>query len=174
MHRLGYFILFVIVLPLWSLLNSTGHSAGEYTPERFIVAGESITELDFNSDGDVNLNDYTILAAAWLCFEGEPGYNEICDLDDSGQVEITDLRRFTGAWLGRITYTGVQTDRDKLNFNAGWKYYKHGRQGNEKQYGLQPYAPVDRIRGDAGSDNRAYHKPYGPTADGLHTAGTFR
>ncbi|MBN1765381.1 MAG: DUF4982 domain-containing protein [Sedimentisphaerales bacterium] len=115
MRRLGYFVPFLVVLTLGSVLNSIN-----------IVAGQTKADLDFSSDGRVNLQDFSILAAAWLSLEGEPQFNEICDLDDSGQVEITDLQIVTGGWLseGDSTYTGVQTEREKLNFNTGWKYYK--------------------------------------------------
>ena len=79
---------------------------------------------DFTGDGNVDLRDLSIMASAWLAVSGEPDFNEICDIDGSGQVGLEDLSRLTTAWLvGKYPYTSIQTERERKNFNTGWKFY---------------------------------------------------
>ena len=56
---------------------------------------------DFDNDGDVDLNDFSILAAAWSTDHKDPKWNPICDiatpLDNS--IDAADLAPFVQNWL---------------------------------------------------------------------------
>jgi beta-galactosidase len=79
---------------------------------------------DFTGDGGVGLQDFSIMALSWLSVSGEPDFNEICDLDGNGEVGLEDLARLTTAWLvGKYPYKPIQSERQKKNFNTGWKFY---------------------------------------------------
>lgn len=80
---------------------------------------------DFTGDGSVDLKDFSIMASSWLSVSGEPNFNEVCDLDNNGQVGLEDLAAWADAWLiTKYPYTPIQTDRQKIDFNTGWKFYK--------------------------------------------------
>jgi uncharacterized repeat protein (TIGR01451 family) len=46
---------------------------------------------DFNSDKRVNMADFEILANTWLSQSGDMEWNPKCDLDNNGQIDISDL-----------------------------------------------------------------------------------
>lgn len=59
---------------------------------------------DFEPDGDVDLNDFAILAQAWLTQDGQNQYNPVCDMDASsnGIINIQDLAIFAQNWLAGL------------------------------------------------------------------------
>lgn len=67
----------------------------------------------------VDFLDYARFASAWRTTLGQPNFNENYDFDDDNDVDITDLYYFTEDWL-----SPPQTNREKLSFNTGWKFYK--------------------------------------------------
>jgi hypothetical protein len=55
---------------------------------------------DFNDDKHVNLADLEILAHAWQSQSGLDNWNPDCDLNDDGQIDISDLTLFVDSpWL---------------------------------------------------------------------------
>ena len=56
---------------------------------------------DFEPDCDVDFNDFSVLASAWLTQNGEPNYNPKCDISDpnDGVIDNKDLAAFAGFWL---------------------------------------------------------------------------
>jgi beta-galactosidase len=73
----------------------------------------------------VDFLDYARFASAWRTTLGEPDFNENYDFDDDDDVDITDLYFFTKDWLS------PQTNREKLSFNTGWKFYKGTVSGDD-------------------------------------------
>ena len=77
--------------------------------------------------------DFSKFASAWSTALGDPNFNGFCDLDDDNDVDINDLALLAGDWLlgVKYPYSPPQTDRQKLNFNTGWKFYKGDISGDE-------------------------------------------
>jgi len=95
--------------------------------DNFTITGSlSQKSADFNGDGVVNFNDYAAMANAWLTGAGSPDYNETYDLYDDNNIDIRDLALFAQDWLlgAKYPYTPVETHREKISFNTGWKFYK--------------------------------------------------
>jgi len=99
---------FVFVLML--ALSLAGYAAGATT--------------DFNGDGVVNFPDFAQLADAWQTTAGDSGFNQLYDFDNDGIIDLADLKLFTQGWLGSGSYMPPDTNRIRLSFNAGWKFYK--------------------------------------------------
>jgi len=76
----------------------------------------------------VDFLDYARFASAWRTTLGEPNFNENYDFDDDNDVDITDLYFFTEDWLS------PQTNREKLSFNTGWKFYRGTVSGDAPKY----------------------------------------
>jgi len=72
----------------------------------------------------VDFLDYARFASAWRTTLGQPNFNENYDFDDDNDVDITDLYFFTEDWLS------PQTNREKLSFNTGWKFYRGAVSGD--------------------------------------------
>ena len=59
-----------------------------------------LSVADVDMDGDVNLWDFTVFAAAWQSSSGQPEYNSLCDLSEPfGVIDAADLSVFADAWL---------------------------------------------------------------------------
>ncbi len=56
-------------------------------------------EADFNSDGIVNFEDFSIFASYWLEDCNQPDWCGGRDVDESGKVGVYDLRCFAEKWL---------------------------------------------------------------------------
>ncbi|MBN1844755.1 MAG: hypothetical protein JW810_03660 [Sedimentisphaerales bacterium] len=56
---------------------------------------------DFEPDGDVDLHDYAVLAAAWSSRPGDDRWNALCELAGGGDpvIDLADLRVFCQWWL---------------------------------------------------------------------------
>jgi hypothetical protein len=69
-------------------------------------ASMSITVLpggndpDINGDGDINFEDFEIIASYWLEPCSAPGWCEGADLNISGLVDYQDLKTFCQSWDG--------------------------------------------------------------------------
>ncbi len=63
-----------------------------------IVADWDIT-ADFNNDGEVNLLDFSELAAAWMSSTGDANFKDIYDLSPDGTIDMNDLVIFAEFWL---------------------------------------------------------------------------
>jgi len=72
-------------------------------------------QSDFNGDGIVNFNDFAILSYYWidaLCID--PDWCEGCDYNQSGTVDIEDIKRFTEDWLW--------VEEEDINLVGYWKF----------------------------------------------------
>jgi beta-galactosidase len=98
-----------------------------------VSAANAATSADFNSDGAVDFFDFAKFAFAWRAALGHPDFNEIYDLDSDNDIDINDLARFTQDWLlgAKYPYSPPQTNREKLSFNIGWKFYRGDISGDE-------------------------------------------
>lgn len=58
---------------------------------------------DFEPDGDVDFDDFAVLAAAWLAEDGQGRYDLACDInvaaDPDGLIDMLDLLVFVDNWL---------------------------------------------------------------------------
>jgi hypothetical protein len=59
---------------------------------------------DFEPDGDVDLYDFAVLAAAWLAEVGQGRYNSDCDISipPDGSIDLLDLLVFIDNWLAGL------------------------------------------------------------------------
>jgi len=81
----------------------THQFVGQYIDLAFVVATSAPTLSDgnFDGDGDVDLTDFAIFAAAWLTEEGQGRWNPDCDISSpaDGLIDIMDLAVFVEHWL---------------------------------------------------------------------------
>ncbi len=56
---------------------------------------------DFGPDGDVDFEDFCVLAETWLSEPGQPHWNSACDISDPNDnvIDERDLAVFTDCWL---------------------------------------------------------------------------
>jgi len=59
----------------------------------------TIKSADFDDSGRVTLPDFATFGQAWLSVEGEGKFNEACDLDSNGDINMDDLLYFVDQWL---------------------------------------------------------------------------
>lgn len=91
---------------------------------------------DFDGGGLIDLADLAELALRWQTTAQDPSYDSVYDLDNNGAVDTGDLDGFVRAWLSEPdnpAYLPVLTNRQKLNFNAGWVFYKGAIAGDAAQ-----------------------------------------
>jgi hypothetical protein len=66
---------------------------------------ELVTQLpicgDFDSDGNVDMNDFAVLANAWRSHKGDAEWNSVCDISmpSDNTIDMLDLAVFTDNWL---------------------------------------------------------------------------
>ena len=105
--------------------------------DNFKIVGISEFSLrnwaDFSLDGAVDFADFAELALAWLSAAPEAEYNDIYDFDDDNDVDTNDLCIFADEWLSgaKYPYVAAETNREQINFNTGWKFYKGDIGGDE-------------------------------------------
>ena len=82
-----------------------GHNASTTSSDFIIIAGlYSVVGPwpgDFEPDGDVDLDDFSILAASWLTQPGQSRYNPVCDISSpvDNSIDMQDLLVFVNNWL---------------------------------------------------------------------------
>lgn len=81
---------------------------------------------DFNGDKAINFQDFAGLASAWLSEANDTHFNVIYDLYTDDIIDQKDLALFVQYWL----WQQPATHREKINFNAGWKFYKGAISGD--------------------------------------------
>jgi len=61
---------------------------------------------DFNENGQVNLPDFSILAAAWLTEPDDPQWNSLCDISTPADdfIDILDLAAYSNQWLWKANW----------------------------------------------------------------------
>lgn len=78
------------------------------TPELLLYLNDTIPPVfewaDINADGQVSIEDFAHLAAAWLSEAGDENWNHACDIakpaDD--RIDLLDLKVLTEQWLHEI------------------------------------------------------------------------
>jgi len=113
---------------LYSNSQNLGSSCTAEYDNFTITDSLSQKSADFNGDGVVDFHDYAAMANAWLTGANSPDYNETYDLYDDNNIDIRDLALFAQDWLlgakYPYPYIPVETHREKISFNTGWKFYK--------------------------------------------------
>jgi beta-galactosidase len=105
--------------------NVGGNCTAEYD-NYTIIKTEPTRTPDFNGSGVVDFQDFASLASSWISSEGQPSFNEVCDLDLDTMVDMNDLLLFAQNWLAGALYpyTPEESQREKISFNMGWKFYR--------------------------------------------------
>ncbi len=68
------------------------------------------SQVDFNGDGIINLNEYAALAQTWLVEAGsDPNWNPDCDFNNDDIVDLIDLHTFLDDWLWMACWKSLQT-----------------------------------------------------------------
>ena len=62
--------------------------------------GIMILEADFNSDCRIDLDDLELMMLSWLMEQGDPNYDEACDISevDDNRINLADLAVLAGQW----------------------------------------------------------------------------
>ena len=55
--------------------------------------------MDWNADGVINLSEFEIFSLAWLAEPNESSWDERCDTNSDGDIDIYDFISFTENWL---------------------------------------------------------------------------
>lgn len=73
-----------------------------FIPQLFAVVGP--WPSDFEPNGEVNFDDFAVLAAAWLTEDGQDRYNPACDISipPDGSIDMLDLLVFVDNWLAEF------------------------------------------------------------------------
>jgi beta-galactosidase len=83
-------------------------------------------DADFNGDKTVNFLDLAGFGTAWRTEVGQTDFNSLYDLYPDDVIDMKDLEVFAQYWL----WQPPETHREKVNFNAGWKFYKGSISGD--------------------------------------------
>ncbi len=80
------------MMPSWAMHSSNWQGIadlGRYVQDNL---PENCTDFgDFNLDHNIDLTDLSLLLAAFGTCDGDPGFDPVLDMDDSGCVDLTDL-----------------------------------------------------------------------------------
>jgi len=104
------------------------------------------TKLDSKGDGFINLTDFSAFASFW----NQAGDSIPADLDNSGMVDLTDLKLLLDNYLADYLAGNWVTDNvtspciDAGNPNSDWKkeLWPHGKRINIGTYGNTPHASM--------------------------------
>lgn len=116
--------------------NVGGSCTAEY--DDFAISANVYEEpsADFDVNGIVDFWDFAKFGYAWQTSSGQPGFDEMYDLISDEEIDIEDLCCFGLNWLvgeRKETYSPVQSNREKISFNVGWKFYRGGISGDAAQ-----------------------------------------
>ncbi|MBN1764385.1 MAG: DUF4982 domain-containing protein [Sedimentisphaerales bacterium] len=105
--------------------NVGGNCTAEYD-DFTVIADVQVRTADFNGNGVVDLQDFTGFSNGWMTTAGQPGFNEIYDLNLDTSIGIADLVVFAQNWLmgTMVPYVPQQSTRQTISFNTGWKFYR--------------------------------------------------
>jgi len=74
--------------------------SADSAPKLEVTYAETLLLGDFEPDGDVDLVDFAIMSLAWLSDDTPtPNWNEVCDLDGSGVIDIGDMVKLAEGWM---------------------------------------------------------------------------
>jgi hypothetical protein len=83
--------------------DSVALSPGEAYLDNFETTRATLVSwqlADFDTDGDVDFQDFAIFASAWQSSVGDGNWNPVCDISGSDNViDVLDLAVFTKYWL---------------------------------------------------------------------------
>ena len=68
--------------------------------EAWIATLSAAAVGDFDGDDDADLGDLAVLALAWNCRLGDPGWNPDCDISDPKDdvIDFRDIKVFFEDW----------------------------------------------------------------------------
>jgi len=95
--HLGDLVPGINVLAVQTHNTSLSSSDFIFIPQLYAVVGP--WPGDFKPNAEVNFDDFTILAAAWLTVDGQARYNPACDISPDGSINMQDLLVFIDNWL---------------------------------------------------------------------------
>jgi len=72
--------------------NYSVESGYWYGPVTCIIAG------DLNCNCEVNVADIMLVANLWRCRSGDECYNDYCDIDEDGDIDIVDIMLVVKHW----------------------------------------------------------------------------
>jgi hypothetical protein len=74
---------------------------GRYSPSNVVDVYTLYLRGDFEPDGDLDLADYAVLAAAWKSTPGDDNWNQACDVSEPNDnvVDERDLSVLSDDWL---------------------------------------------------------------------------
>jgi formylglycine-generating enzyme required for sulfatase activity len=107
------------------------------------VSAFAIIPGDFEPDGDVDFDDFSVLAQAWLAQSGEPGWNAACDISDppDNVINALDLAVFAECWL---SYGLPDLPADMVHIHGG-----EFEMGDHYGVGTTNESPVHRVHVDS-------------------------
>jgi len=92
----------VVVVAIAALVTVAVVQAHEtfWSGKAHITIEAPLTERkgDFDNDGDVDIFDFVLFAAAYGSESGDPNYNPVGDFDDDDCINILDFVSFAGAY----------------------------------------------------------------------------
>lgn len=56
-------------------------------------------QADLTTDGIINLKDFSTLVRSFACSPGDPDWNDLCDLEQDGNIDLCDVSMLTDNWL---------------------------------------------------------------------------
>jgi len=75
---------------------------------------------DFDGHCDVDLVDFAIMSAAWLSDDTpSANWNQDCDLDNSGVIDMGDLETLGANWLAGVCFSGPASGPDPADGALG-------------------------------------------------------
>ena len=78
-------------------IDSQGIASGFSSPKNFAVSALSVPQADFNSDGIIDIKDWSIFLFRW---KANPILRAFDDLNMDGKIDISDLSIFLKAMKG--------------------------------------------------------------------------
>jgi parallel beta-helix repeat protein len=88
-----------------------------YSCDEDLTEDDVFNPLDWNADGLVNLEEFTVFSSAWLTEDPNIYFNPLCDLDTDDNVDLADLLIFSAPnnWLWQACWrTDLQAQQMQM------------------------------------------------------------
>ena len=114
--------------------NEGGSCTAEY--DAFTITATPVSvkppSTDVDDSGVVDLADFTVFSSAWQTTQGQSDFRDTCDFHPDHSIDLDDWYVFTQDWLlgAKYPYTPVQSVREKVSLNVGWKFHKGAVSGD--------------------------------------------